>query len=381
MKLLVVHNRYRQFGGEDSVFNLETSLLERAGHQVERLVVSNNDIISYRDKVQNAWSLPWNPHGYSLAEEAIRRIKPDIMHVHNLFALLTPAIYDAAAVANVPVVQTLHNFRTICANALLLRNNAPCELCIVGTPYNAVRFRCYRDSYFGSFALARMISYHQRKKTWRKVARFIALSEFSRSRFVAAGYPIEKIVVKPNSTVDPGVRGKSIGKAILFVGRLSEEKGIRTLVEAARIIDDPVRIVGDGPLRDELKITAPPNVTFIGHMSADEVRSEMSDARCLVIPSLWYENFPMTLAEAYAMALPVIASRLGALIELVDNEITGLHFTPGNATELAVAIKRLANDEADAARMGQAARQRYLERYTPDRALCDLETVYHSVIA
>jgi glycosyltransferase involved in cell wall biosynthesis len=263
---------------------------------------------------------------------------------------------------------------------MLLRDNVPCELCIAGTPYNAVRFRCYRDSYVGSFALARMISYHRRQKTWTKVARFIALSEFSRSRFVAAGLPAEKIVVKPNTTTDSGGRRESMGNAILFVGRLSEEKGVRTLVEAARFIGNPVRIMGDGPLRDELEATAPPNVTFIGHAPHDEVRSEMACARCLVLPSLCYENFPMTLAEAYAMGLPVIASRLGSLVELVDDGLIGLHFAPGNAAELAVAIKRLAEDEEGAARMGQAARQHYLERYTPDRALHDLEAIYHSCI-
>jgi glycosyltransferase involved in cell wall biosynthesis len=381
MKLLLAHNHYRTPGGEDSVFNFEASLLERAGHQVERLVVSNQDIRSYGDMIQNARSLSWSAHGYALAEEAIKRFKPDVMHVHNYFAVLTPAIYDAAAAAKVPVVQTLHNFRITCANAMLLRDGAPCELCIAGTPYNAVRFRCYRNSYLGSFALARMISYHRRQKTWIKVARFIALSEFSRSRFVAAGLPVEKIVVKPNSTVDFGVRGKSMGNAILFVGRLSKEKGVHTLVEAARLIGNPVRIVGDGPLRDELEATAPPNATFPGHLPHDEVRSEMTRARCLVIPSLCYENFPMTLAEAYAMGLPVIASRLGSLIELVDDEVTGLHFAPGDAAGLAGAIKRLVEDEAGAARMGQAARQRYVERYTPDHALRDLETIYRSVIA
>lgn len=381
MKLLLAHNCYQQLGGEDRVFDFEASLLERAGHQVDRLVVSNDDIGTFGEMIENARSLTWSARGYALAANHIRRFKPDVMHVHNFFAVLTPAIYDAAADAELPVVQTLHNFRITCANAMLLRDNAPCERCIAGTPYNAVRFRCYRHSYVASFALARMISYHRRRNTWAKVARYIALSEFSRSRFVAAGLPAETIVVKPNATVDPGIRTGSMGDAVLFVGRLSEEKGVRTLIEAARLIGNPVRIVGDGPLRDEFEKSAPANVIFLGHISPDKVRAEMADARCLVIPSLCYENFPMTLAEAYAIGLPVIASRLGSLIELVDDDVTGFHFTPGNAAELASAIKQLKENEAAAARMGQAARQRYLDRYTSDRALRDLETIYGSVIA
>src|SRR5712692_7087883 len=326
MKLLLVHNRYRQSGGEDTVFEFEASLLARRGHEVDRVLVSNDDIQSFSEKTRTALSLTWNKAGYALVAGAIERFRPDIVHVHNFFARLSPSVYDAAVEAGIPVVQTLHNFRITCANGLLLRNGAPCELCVTGSPYNAVRFRCYRNSRVGSIAVARMIAAHRRRGTWRKkVARFVALSEFARDRFVAAGLPAERITVKPNGTDDPGARPEGPTTAVLYVGRLSEEKGVRTLLEAARGASVPIRIVGDGPLRAELEATAPKTVAFLGHLSRDAVLAEMARALCLVVPSIWYENFPMTLVEACAVGLPAIVSRLGALPEIVEDGITGLH--------------------------------------------------------
>ncbi len=381
MRLLLVHNQYQRSGGEDAVFEFEASLLERAGHKVHRLVV-RNDINTIYEKMRTAWSLPWNSQSFDLVADAIAGISPDIMHVHNMFPLLSPSIYDAAATANVPVVQTLHNFRISCANGMLLRNGAPCELCISKSPYNAVRFRCYRDSYFGSFTVARLIASQRRENgPCTRVNRFVALSEFARSRFLLAGLPPDKITVKPNGAVDHGMRNKGNGSSILFVGRLSGEKGIGTLISAARDTGYLVRIVGDGPLRTELEMAAPPNVTFLGHISHDRVIDEMAQAQCLVLPSVSYEGCPVTLIEAYSIGLPVIASRLGSLKELVEDGVTGLHFVPNNATELANALEKLTRDDGFAARLGHQARKRYEERYTPERILNELEDIYHSVAA
>jgi len=382
MKLLLVHNRYQRSGGEDAVFELESSLLEGAGHEVQRLVVSNDDIRTLYDRIRTAWSLPWSSRGYSLVANAIIRNRPQIIHIHNTFPLLSSSVYEAAAAADIPVVQTLHNFRITCANGLLLRDDAPCELCITKSPYNAVRFRCYRNSYFGSFAVARMIAFQRRhKELLTSVARFIVLSEFARTRFILAGVPAEKITVKANGAVDSPFRCNGSGKAILFVGRLSGEKGVHTLINAARFITDPVRIVGDGPLRNELDTAAPRNVIFLGSLSHDKVIEEMAQARCLVLPSACYENFPLALAEAYSVGLPVIASRIGSLIELIQDGVTGLHFEPTDVMGLVRAIGRLANDGCLTARLRQASRKRYEEQFTPARILSDLETIYRSVIA
>jgi glycosyltransferase involved in cell wall biosynthesis len=381
MKLLLVHNRYQQSGGEDAVFDFEASLLERAGHKVHRLVVSNTDIQNTYEKALTAWSLPWNSRGFMLVADAITRSAPNLMHVHNTFPLLSPSIYEAAASAHVPVVQTLHNFRITCANGMLLRDSVPCELCISKSPYNAVRFRCYRNSYSGSFAVARLIASQRRRKPYYPaVSRFVALSEFARSRFVLAGLPPDRITVKPNGTIDHGFRRGGKGLAILFVGRLSKEKGIDTLIRAACSTSVPVRIIGNGPLRTALQSNAPTNVTFLGRISHEGVTAEMARARCLVMPSISYEGFPLTLVEAYSMGLPVIASRLGSLQELVEDGVTGLHFAPNDASELASAIERLTTDAELAARLGHEARKRYEARFTPECVLNDLEDIYRSVL-
>ena len=332
-------------------------------------------------RFRTAWHLPWNTCGYRLVAEAIAANRPDIMHVHNTFPLLSSSTYEAAAAAKVPVVQTLHNFRVTCANGLLLRDAAPCELCIANTPFNAVLYRCYRNSYLSSFAVARMIASQRRhRENLTKVARFVALSEFARSRFVLSGMPADKITVKPNGATDSTFRNDGMGNAILFVGRLSAEKGVETLIKAARFISYPVRIVGDGPLRDELEATAPPNVTFLGRLSRNMVIDEMVRARCLVLPSVWYEVFPLVVVEAYSVGLPVIASRLGSLVELVEDGVTGLHFAPNDALGLVGAIEQLTSDAAFAARMGRASRRRYEERFSPECVLRDLEAIYHSVM-
>ncbi len=382
MKLLLVHNRYQQSGGEDVVFEFEASLLEHAGHEVDRIVVSNDDIKTVYQKIRTAWSLPWSSRGFKTVADAIARNRPDIMHVHNIFPLLSPSIYDAAVAANVAVVQTLHNFRVTCTNGLLLRDGAPCELCVSGTPYHAVRYRCYRNSYFGSFAVARMIaSQRKQKASQERVSRFVALSEFARSRYVLAGIPAEKITVKPNGVADTGIRSNGTGAAILFVGRLSKEKGVATLINAARSFTHPVRIIGDGPLKNELEAASPPNVTFLGHLSRDKVIYEMAQARCLVLPSVWYEAFPLVLIEAYSIGLPVIASRIGSLVELVEDGVTGLHFAPDDVAGLVRVIEQLTSDATLSARMGYASRERYEQRFSPNCVLNDLEKIYHSVMA
>lgn len=383
MKLLLVHNRYQHSGGEDAVFDFESSLLEKAGHEIRRLVVSNDAIQTVYKKFETAWHLPWSMSSHKLVATTIAANRPHVMHVHNIFPLLSTSIYEAAAEAGVPVVQTLHNFRITCANGVLLRNGAPCELCIGSTPYNAVRYRCYRNSYLGSFAVARMIaSQRRRKDNSAKVARFVVLSEFARSRFMLAGITANKITVKPNGAIDTALRNDGKGTTILFVGRLSREKGVETLMKAAQFISQQVRIVGDGPLKKELEAKAPPNVMFLGRLSHDGVIDEMVRARCLVLPSVCYEAaVPLVLIEAYSVGLPVIASRIGSLIEPIEDGITGLHFAPHNVTELVRAIERLTGDVAFAARMGQASRRRYEERFTPQRVLSDLEAIYRSVLA
>jgi glycosyltransferase involved in cell wall biosynthesis len=383
MKILLIHNTYQQAGGEDVVVASEGPLLQKHGHEVHLHSVSNNTIQGLWRKLIAAWHTPYSRWSRRETLRIIKEIAPDVVHVHNFFPLLSPSVYDACRDSGVAVVQTLHNYRTICAGALLMREGKPCEDCIKGTPYQAVLHGCYRGSRLGSLAVARMIDTHRRQGTWAtKVDRFIALTEFSKGKFVEAGLPSEKIVVKPNfvEAAEPGTLVDADRKGALFVGRLSQEKGIETLLRAWQSLDVPLRIVGDGPLLDMMRGKTPRTVAALGRREPKQIMKEMARAAFLVMPSEWYEGFPMTLAEAFAQGLPVIASRLGAMEEIIKDKVTGLHFTSGDAEDLAKKVHWASEHPEDMCRMGLKARSIYEEKYTPETNYRQLMAVYGEAI-
>lgn len=279
-----------------------------------------------------------------------------------------------------PVVQTLHNFRLFCAAATLFRAGKVCEDCLGRSPWRGAFHGCWRGSRLGSLAVARMIDVHRRRDTWStKVDRYIALSAFARDRFVKAGLPPNKIVVKPNFVADPGLPdpGAEDSRAgALFVGRLSPEKGIATLLAAWARLEVPLAIAGDGPLRRAVEAAVAPTASYRGRLSADEVREAIRTALLLVMPSECYENFPMVVAEAFANGLPVIASRLGAMAEIVEDGQTGLLFTVGDAADLADKVRWAVTHPKEMRAMGCRARQVYEKRYTPDANYQRLLTIY-----
>lgn len=384
MRVLLVHNKYQFAGGEDAVFENEAALLSDNGHAVDRLVVSNDHIRGVTASALAAIRATYNPAGRRLMAETIARTRPDIVHIHNFFPLLSPAIFDACAAANVPAVWTLHNFRLTCANGLLFRDGKPCERCIGGSPAWGVVHRCYRGSAIGSAAVAGMIGYHRAVGTWRrKVAQFIALSEFSRSRFVAAGIPSELISVKPNFVSDPAASGVQFDRpraGALYVGRLSIEKGVRSLIEAWRQVDVPLTVIGEGPEQAALQNLAPAHVHFAGRRDRGGVMAAMAQAQAVVAPSICYENFPLTLAEAAAVATPILASRRGASEEIVTGGDMGLLFEPGDPDDIArVARQAFAAPERLRA-MGQAGRRRYEAAFEPRTNLRQLVGIYDAAL-
>jgi glycosyltransferase involved in cell wall biosynthesis len=380
MRVLLVHNKYQQSGGEDGVFNQEGDLLEAAGFEVRRLIVSNDEIASTFDKFRTVAYLAGSPRGVRRVGEALDRHRPDIVHVHNVFPLLTPAIFAACRARGLPVVHTLHNYRVVCANGMLLRDGHVCEDCLTHGPWQAVKHRCYRDSAVGSAAVARAIHLHQRRGVWmHDVDRFIALSQFARAFFTRAGLPERKIAVKPNSTPDPGrpdVRRARDG--FLFVGRLSREKGVDTLLSAFAGLDIPLTIVGDGPERMRLQAAAGPNIHFAGALPKAAVSAHMARARALVAPSIWYEGFPLVIAEAYAHGLPVIASRIGALAEIVEPGRTGQLVAPADSAALAAAVRELHARPDAAAALGAGARAAYEASYSPAVTVQRLGEIYQA---
>ena len=397
-RILVAHNRYREPGGEDSVFANEVALLRSAGYEVETLELSNHTIGGAASRALTALGAVHNPAGQRLVADALARLRPDVLHVHNFFPQLSPALFRACAEAGVPAVWTLHNFRIACANGLLFRDGQPCEDCLGRTPLPAILHRCYRGSALGSAATAAMIGYHHARGTWRSsVARFIALSEFGRTIAVRAGLPPERVVVKPNFVADPlpglapaatagaaagaGAAGEGRSGAV-YVGRLSAEKGVATLIEAWRSLPDvPLTIIGEGPQRAMLEQGAPPQLRFLGFQNRDAVMQAMAAAQMLVVPSLWYENFPMTVVEAMALGTPVIASRIGALETLIDDHHNGLHFTPGDAGDLARVVRGALAEPALLARLGRCARETWRETMSPQKNLDRLLEIYRQAMA
>lgn len=386
MKILVVHNHYQEAGGEDGMFESEATLLASKGHKVLRYTLSNDQI-----RRMNRFSLVsatlWNYSVYSEIRALIRRERPHVVHFHNTFPLISPSAYYAAKAEAVPVVQELANFRLLCSNALFLRDGRVCEDCLGKLiPWPGIAHGCYRNSRTASSVVVAMLTLHRALRTWvRMVDVYIALTEFARQKFIQSGLPAERVVVKPNFvSPDPGV-GERKGGYALYVGRLSPEKGVDTLLTAWRRLagDVPLKIVGGGPLAARVASAAReiPFVEWHGRQSRDEVLSAMRDALMLIVPSSCYETFGVVVVEAYAVGLPVIASRQGALAEVVVDGVTGTHFTPGDAGDLAGKVRWMVGNEARARDMGRAARREFKEKYTAERNYAMLMEIYERVVS
>lgn len=382
MKVLVVHNRYQWLGGEDVAVDAEIALLREAGLLAGVCIVTNDAIVGLPAKIGAAAGAAHARAGIRIVEQAVAAHAPDIVHVHNFFPRISPAVHAAVRRLGVATVQTLHNFRPICAGALLLRAGAPCERCVDGSPYWGAWHACYRGSVLGSLATARMIAVHQSAGTWREsVDRFVMMSRFARDRFAAAGFPADKMIVKRNSVDDPGMRPAQERRGIVYAGRLSPEKGIPVLVEAARRTRAEIDVFGDGPLAAQTAAAAPANLRVHGPLPRAELRRRIGAAAALVLPSVWYEGCPMVIAEALAAGTPVVVSRIGALPELIADGEAGLLAPPGDAAALAVQLDRIVSDPAMASAMGRRARSLYEAEWTPEANLESLKTVYRGALA
>lgn len=381
MRVLIVHDRYQYAGGEDTVVANEQALLEREGLQTRLWDVSNDIIVGAWSKIRVAMRVSYSRPARDELASIIGEFAPTVVHVHNFFPLLSPSIYDACRAAGVATVQTLHNYRTVCSGGLLTRDGHPCEDCIGASPYQAVLHGCYRGSRIGSLAVARMVDIHRRRGTWaQKVDRFIALSAFAKGKFVAAGFPADRIAVKPNFAEDRPVTGCKARAGALYAGRLSAEKGIHTLLRAWDDLEVPLRVVGNGPLRELVENASGPRIVALGWKTSAEVAGEMVQAAFLVLPSRWPENFPLVIPEAFCQGLPVIASRLPTIEEAIEDGATGLLFTPGDTNDLATKVQ-WAYQHPEAMRiMGAHARRIYEERYSPSVNFGQLVEIYQAAI-
>lgn len=390
MKVLLVHNYYQQPGGEDRVYAQERQLLESRGHAVVTYQRSNNELLEFSpfQRLSAPKNAVWAKQAYRQILALLRQERPDIVHVHNTFMQISPSIFAACREAGVPVVQTLHNFRLLCPAATFFRDGQICEECLESGLWRSVLHACYRQSRSATATVAIMLAVHRKARTWiDDVTAYIALSQFSRRKLIQGGLPAQKIMVKPNFvSSDPGEKNAA-GDGAIFVGRLSPEKGLKTLLQAWRRLSVPIplQIIGDGPLRGDLERLASDwklsQVRFLGHLRHEATQSAIKGARLLILPSECYENFPMTIVEALSCGTPVVCSRLGAMQEIVADNTTGLHFTPGNPEELAEKVAWAWDHPRQVEDMGKAARLEYEQRYTAESNYAALMNIYQQAIS
>lgn len=371
-KILLVHNYYQQRGGEDESFVAETELLRSHGHDV-LTYTAHNDAVSEMGSLQLAADLLWNRSVYKDLRALIRRERPALIHCNNTFPLLSPSVYYAARAEGLPVVQNLRNYRLYCSNGLFFRDGHVCEDCLGKlAPWSGVKHACYRDSRTASAAVAAMLAAHRAAGTWAsKVDVYVTLTQFAKEKFVEAGMSGENIVVKPNFLSPVPEVGTGTGGYALFVGRLSPEKGLGTLLAAWKRLGGGLglKIVGDGPSAPAVAEAAAEleGVEWLGRQPLDRVYELMGEAHLLIFPSEWYETFGRVAMEAFAKGTPVIAADIGAIAELVEHGRTGLHFRPGDADDLARQVGwALAHPEAWAA-MRLEARDRFETSFTAAR--------------
>jgi glycosyltransferase involved in cell wall biosynthesis len=378
LRILVVHNAYQWRGGEDVVKDAEVALLRERGQVVETYE-RDNASINGMSSLQAARQTLWSSQTTAELRQRIEAFGPDLIHVHNSFPLVSPSLYWEAARARVPVIQTLHNFRMLCPQAMFLREDRVCEDCLGKVPWRGVVRGCYRGSVAQTAVVASMLTVHRAVGTYsNKVARYIALNQFCRDKFIEGGLPGERFSIKPNFVSVPD--GPEVARrGGLFVGRLSREKGIAVLLKALDRPDGPtLDMIGTGPMESE--VVAHPKVRGLGAMARTEVLDAMRRASYLVLPSIWHEVMPLSVVEAFACGLPVIGSRSGALGELIEAGVTGLLCEPGNPDDLARTIAWAESHPEVMREMGRRARAEYVAKYTPQRNYEQLMTIYREVI-
>jgi glycosyltransferase involved in cell wall biosynthesis len=382
--ILLGHNYYQFPGGEDVVYQNEASMLESRGHRVVRYTLTN-DAVKTMGLVSLGTSTIWNQGTYRALRKLIREERVDVCHFHNTFPIMSPSAYYAASHEKTPIVQTLHNFRLVCPGATMFRDGQTCEKCLGRVfPWDGLLHACYRNSRLMTGTVGAMQAIHRAAATWTEVvSQYIALTSFARDKFIQGGLPAGRMVVKPNFlSEDPGA-GTGEGGYGLFLGRLTPEKGIDTLLRAWRSLSGmvPLKIAGIGPLEPKVADAAAqiPGVEYLGQVSSEQKYALLGRAVFAVIPSEWYEGAPMAVLEAFAKGTPVIASNLGGLASMINHGTTGLHFRPGDAEDLSRQVRSLWDAPDCRSRMRRAARLEYETKYTAAENYRMTSSIYSSL--
>lgn len=385
MRVLACHNYYQLRGGEDLSFHDEISMLRNHGHAVETLTV-HNDQVNDQGKIALAIDTFWSRNSYRRVEKKISDFKPDVIHCTNIFPLLSPSVYFAAQKKGVAVVQSLRNYRLICPGATLLRQGSICEKCInKRIAYPAIVHKCYRGDLAASTILTLHNAVHRSVRTWqKKVSAFFAISEFTRKKYIEAGFDPQRMFVKPNFLSGEIDKGQGSGNYAVFVGRLSEEKDLETLLSAWEILGSnyQLKIIGDGPMADLARqASLSCNIEWLGQLPLEQTMKIVGEAKCLVIPSRWYEPFGRTVIESFSKGTPVVASNIGGISELVNNGVNGLFFEPTNSGDLADKIAEIySTSHRQLATMRNNARNTYLDNYTEESNYPLLMDIYEQAM-
>lgn len=384
LRIVVVHNFYQQTGGEDSCLAAEIAMLRAHGHDVVPYTVSN-DAIDGMSRIALASRTIWSGRDYAQLRKLLRDVKPHVAHFHNTFPLISPAAYYAARKEGVPVVQTLHNHRLLCCNAVFFRDGKFCQDCLGRViPWRGIVRCCYRGSRLTSAAVAAMIGTHKAIGTWQDaVDIYIALSQASRAKFVEGGLHADRIVVKPNFIYpDPG-EGTGGGGYCLYVGRVSAEKGISTLLKSWKNPAlPPLKVVGTGPMARAVETAAAgtPNIEILGQCSQSTVYNILGSAELLIVPSECFETFGRVVAEAFAKGTPVVAANIGGVSEIVSNGESGVLFEPGDADALAEQVHSLFGNPVRLQLMRKRARAAFEQNYTVEKNYALLRSIYDRVL-
>jgi glycosyltransferase involved in cell wall biosynthesis len=390
MKILLTHNFYQQPGGEDTAFQRELELLRSKGHEVLTYERSNSetDELSLLGKAGLPANMIWSSRTFQEVKTLLEREKPDLAHFHNTHFMISPSAYYACRESDVPVIQSLDNPRLMCPSANFFRDGHPCEDCLHKTPpWPSILHACYRGSRLQTGAVALMLTTHRLLGTWQKlVDRYLVATETYKKKFVEGGLPAEKITVKPHFvSPDPGRRQSTTGEYALFIGRLDPEKGVPTLLNAWEKINHiPIKIRGSGKLFEQVKTISlkNPQIQIVDRLSQTDLTQLIKGARFLVWPSEGcYETFGFVAAEAYACGVPVIASNIGVMQEMVHDGVTGLHFIQGSADDLVAKVSWAWGHPDEIVKMGTNARQEFEKKYTADRVYPQMLEVYQTVIS
>jgi glycosyltransferase involved in cell wall biosynthesis len=388
MNILMVHNYYQQRGGEDESTEQEIDLLQQHGHTVHFFSRHNNEINSYSpvQKTLLFFEPTWSNTTYRQIKDILLSLEIDVVHIQNFFALVSPAVFYACNELNIKAICMLHNYRLLCPGSTFFRDGHICEDCLGGTLWSGIKHKCYHESAIQSAAIALMLKTHRFTKTWTdKIDAYITLSEFARQKFIEGGLPKSKLFVRPNFLVeDPGI-GENNREYALYVGRLSPEKGIMTMIEAWKNHPGiPLKIIGDGPQRPQIEEIIRQNqlnhIELSGFLPLNDVYQALRKALFLVMPSIWLETFGRVIIEAYATGTPVIASRIGAMKEIIIEKKTGLLFEPGNALDLSDQIQYAIDHPLELRTWGEQARSQYVQKYTADSAYEKLISIYEEVL-